>query len=65
MSRPAVTWLRLGIVLAYAFVGGGLASGGITAAEFVLMVVLGVIGFIAIVVADWVNDGIRRDDDLR
>ena len=65
MSRPAVTWLRGGIVAAYALVAGGLATGGITAGEFVLLVVLGVIAFIAVVAADWINDGIRHDDDLR
>ena len=63
MSRPAVTWLRVAIVAVYAFIGGGLATGGITAGEFVLLVVLGVIAFIAVVVADWVNDGIRHDDE--
>lgn len=65
MSRPAVTWVRVAIVAVYALIGGGLTPGGITPGEFVLLVVLGVISFIAIVVADWVNDGIRHDDDLR
>jgi hypothetical protein len=34
--------------------------------ELVLMVVLGVIAFVGIVLADWINAGVRRDsDDLR
>lgn len=65
MSRVAITWARVSMVAAYALIGLVLAGGGITAGEFVLMVVLGGICFVAIVVADWINDGVRRDDDLR
>lgn len=66
MNNSGVTWLRVTILALYAFTGGGLAVGGITAGEFVLMVVLGVIAFVGIVLADWINAGVRKDsDDLR
>lgn len=63
MSDSGVTWLRLTILVLYAFTGGGVAVGGMTAGEFVLMVVLGVIAFAGIVLADWINAGVRRDGE--
>lgn len=65
MSPAAITAARVGTVVVYAFIGSLLAGGGFTASEFGLMVVLGVICLVAVVVADWVNEGVRRDDDLR
>jgi Na+/H+ antiporter NhaA len=63
MSAGGVTWLRMTILALYAFTGGGVAVGGMTAGEFVLMVVLGVIAFAGIVLADWISAGVRRDGE--
>jgi hypothetical protein len=66
MSDSGVTWLRVTIIVLYAFTGSSVAAGGMTAGEFVLMAVLGVIAFVGIMLADWINAGVRRDgDDLR
>lgn len=66
MSDRAVTWARALVVALYVLVGGVLAGGGFTPAEFGLMVVLGAIALLAIVLADWINAGVRRGgDDLR
>jgi Na+/H+ antiporter NhaA len=59
MSPGGVTWLRVTILALYAFTGGGVAVGGMTAGELVLMVVLGVIAFAGIVLADWINADAR------
>lgn len=63
MSDRAVTCMRVVIVLLYALVGGALAGGGFTSAEFGLMLVLGVVALLAVVLADWVNAGVRRDGE--
>jgi hypothetical protein len=63
MSDRAVTGARLAIVVAYALIASALAAGGFTPAEFDLMVVLGAIAFPAVVLADWINAGVRRDGE--
>lgn len=63
ISDRAVTWIRAGVVALYAVIAGGMAGGGITAAEFGLLLVLGVIALVAVLVADWINHGVRRDGE--
>jgi hypothetical protein len=60
MSDSGVTWLRVTILALYAFTGAAVAVGGMATGELVLMVVLGVIAFAGIVLADWINAGVRR-----
>lgn len=63
MSDSGVTWLRVTILALYAFTGAAVAAGGMATGELVLMVVLGVIAFVGIVLADWINAGARRDGE--
>jgi Na+/H+ antiporter NhaA len=63
VSAGGVTWLRVTILALYAFTGAGVAVGGMATGELVLMVVLGVIAFAGIVLADWINAGARRDGE--
>lgn len=65
MRAGAITCVRVAILLGYALIGAALDLGGVTDAELGLMVVLGVICMIAVVLADWINAGVPRDDDLR
>jgi hypothetical protein len=66
MSDGSVTWLRMTILALYTFTGGGVVVGGMTVGKLVAMAVLGVIAFVGIVLADWINAGVRKDgDDLR
>jgi hypothetical protein len=57
----AVRWV---IVVFYAFLGMGVALGGVSSGELTLMVVAGVCAFVGIVLADWINAGVREREPL-
>lgn len=61
MRRGAVTALRAAVVMAYALVAWLLGYGGLSAVEFSVLVVVGLVLFVLIVSADWVNGGRRRE----
>jgi hypothetical protein len=63
MSDRAVAWAHSAIAAVYTLVGASLSVGGFTAAEFGLMVVVGAIAALSVVLADWINAGVRRDDE--
>lgn len=63
VSPGAISAIRAGLVAGYALGSFATSMGGISAGEFVTLFVVGVICLVAIVAADWINGGVRSDDD--
>lgn len=62
MRRGSVTVLRCAAVLAYALVAWLLGrDGGLDADRFIGLVIVGVVLFVLVVAADWVNGARRRE----
>lgn len=63
MNAREIDLIRAGVVVSYTLIALGLCLGGTSAWDVVFLAVTGICAIVAILLADWVNAGRRREGD--